>query len=69
MESQNFSIFKPPLAKSWLRPCIRAAWGHIKVGRLEFDFLAESEQKILTVGIYNFSAWRSAFKRVSVDVV
>jgi len=33
-----------------------------------FDSLAESNQKTLKVGIYSFSSWRSAFKRVSVKI-
>jgi len=30
--------------------------------------LANSDQKTLKVGIHNFSAWRAAFKRVSVEI-
>jgi len=46
------------------------AWSsgvHFVVGRPGFDSLAESDQT-LKVGIYSFLAWRSAFKRVSVEI-
>jgi len=29
----------------------------LKVGRPELDFLAESDQKTLKVGVHSFSAW------------
>jgi len=32
----------------------------LKVGKPGFDFLAESDQKPLKIGIHSFSAWRSA---------
>jgi len=36
--------------------------------RPRFDSLAESKQNTLKVGIHSFHAWRSAIKRVSVEI-
>jgi len=38
------------------------------VGRPGFDSLAELDQKALKVGNHSFSAWRSACKRVNVEI-
>jgi len=45
---------------------IQPARGLRAVTRVQFP-RAESDQQSLKVGIYSFPAWRSAFKRVSVD--
>jgi len=52
----------------WFNLIVGWYYVRLAVSKPGFDSLAESYQRTLKVGIHSFPAWRSAFKKVSVEI-